>query len=84
MFPVQVKSIPGVKFFFAFVKLESVLPVLISVEFSKVSLVYTLQLTWCRRDKERGNNIHIQYTFMYVCLGVCGTGVPGCVSRTRI
>ena len=34
----KVKSIPGVKFFFAFVKLESVLSLLISVEFSKVSL----------------------------------------------
>ena len=36
MFRVQVKSIPGVKFFFAFVKLESVLSLLISVEFIAV------------------------------------------------
>ena len=34
----KVKSIPGVKFFFAFVKLESVLSLLISVEFSNLSL----------------------------------------------
>jgi hypothetical protein len=35
----KVKSIPGVKFFFAFVKLESVLSLLISVEFSSIAVV---------------------------------------------
>ena len=66
----KVKSIPGVKFFFAFVKLESVLSLLISVEFSKVSL--WLWSTFLDRPKM---NEWILAFFTYRYIGTVGIQV---------